>query len=92
VLDERNSHGIKAVVSSPMGRSGGRSLSLWDRPPGVEKSGSRLCGTLQDGSGGAQEPHHVHPGDTRDIPRKRCVCGAIKLGGPEISDSCEVSE
>jgi hypothetical protein len=34
----------------------------------------------------------MHPRDTRDVPRQKCVRGATELGGPEISNSCEVQE
>jgi hypothetical protein len=34
----------------------------------------------------------VHPRDTRDVPRQRCVGGAIEFGGSEIGDSCEVQK
>jgi hypothetical protein len=92
MLDERNTHGTEAVASRRTGRSWGRGTPLWNRSPGIEEWGSGLCGALQNGGGGAQESHHMHPRDTRDVPGQRCVCGATEFGGSEISDSCEVQE
>jgi hypothetical protein len=34
----------------------------------------------------------MHPRDTCDVPRQRCICGAIELGSSEIGDPCEVQK